>query len=104
MKSEAAASVNLDKTFFHSHEQKKGGKGQKKVKRSKGKKFRVSSKKVQILKSYSIGQVTPARSYCTRSFISEVWDVLRRHFNHICRLVMSKATWVLTRGSEKVEK
>ena len=53
-------SVNLDKTFFHSHEQKKGGKRRKKVKRSKAKKFRVSSKKVQILKLCSIGKVAPA--------------------------------------------
>jgi hypothetical protein len=90
-------SVNLDKTFFHSHEQKKRG---KKVKKGE----KVESKKVQILKSYSIGQVSPARSYCTRSFTSEMWDVLRRHFNHICRLVMSRATWLSTRGSEKVEK
>ena len=97
-------SVNLDKTFFHSHEQKKGWKRWKKVKKLKAKKFRVSSKKVQILKLYSIGRVPPARSYCTRLFISEMRDVLRRHFSHICSLVMSGVTWVLTHWSEKVEK
>ena len=90
-------SVNLDKTFFHSHEQKKGGESQKKPKKPKAKKFRVSSKKVQFPKLYSIGQVPPAQSYCTRSLISEMWDVLRRHFNHIWSLVMSRAAWVSTR-------
>jgi hypothetical protein len=94
----------LRQNFFPLARAEKRGEKAKKVKRSKAKKFRVSSKKVQILKSYSIGQVLPARSYYTRSFISEMWDVLRRHFNHICRLVMSRATWVSALGSEKVEK
>jgi hypothetical protein len=92
----------LRQNFFPlARAEKRGKKGKK---GEKVEKFRVSSKKVQILKSYSIGQVPPAQSYCTRSFISEMWDVLRRHFNHIYRLVMNMATPVSTRGSEKVEK
>ena len=96
--------VNLDKTFFHSHKLKKGGKGEKRSKGQKQKSLGSHPKKFKFSSCVALARFRPlnrSQSYCTRSFISEMWDALRRYFSHICSLVMSRATWVSTRGSKK---